>query len=53
MDIKISFKKLICLALTVLLSVALARALLQWPRGGDTGQDEEGWRKVAFNSSER
>lgn len=53
MDIKISFKKLICLALTVLLFVALARALLQWLRGGDTGQDEEEWRKVIFNSSEQ
>lgn len=52
MDIKISFKKLICLALTVLLFVVLTRALLQRVRGGDAGQDEAGWRKVVLKGQQ-
>lgn len=53
MDIKISFKKLICLAFTVFLLLALASAVLQWLHRDDTRQDEERWRKGVFHSSEQ
>lgn len=51
MDIKISFKKLICLALSVFALRSAGRSCL---RGlGGCQDEEEGWRRAVLSSSEQ